>query len=155
MNNLTIQRRTLQAGLLLAATVGIGIPAHALYAKPTEEKTAPGPRLMERKMMTPAAHQKMMEEHRKMMADLTTKDAELTELVTKLNRAPQDQKIDLVADIVTRLVAQQTILHQGMDRMHKIMGECTMLMMNSDSQAACPMNPAADEKPAAPSTKEK
>ena len=150
-----IKRRSLQAGLLLAATVGIGIPAHSLYAKPAEEKAAPGTRMMERKMMTPAAHQKMMEEHRKMLADLTIKDAELTELVTKLNRVPQDQKLDIVADIVTRLVAQQTTLHQGMARLNKIMGECTTPMMTPNSPATCPMGPATDEKSTEPTTKEK
>ncbi len=63
----------------------------------------------------------MLDQHRKMMADMTAQDAELTELVARMNKAPQAQKIDLLADIVTRLVAQQTARHTRMQNMRAAM----------------------------------
>ena len=86
----------------------------------------------------------MMAEHSKMMADMTAKDAELTTLVSKLNSATQDAKVGILADIVTRLVTQQTAFHAEMNNMHQIMTR-EMSMMGERSMCPCMTKGDTDE----------
>jgi hypothetical protein len=52
-----------------------------------------------------------------MMADLKAEDAELAAQVAKMNSAPTDKKLDLLAAIVTRLVEQRTAMTARMGMM--------------------------------------
>ena len=63
----------------------------------------------------------MTPEHREMMEDAMRKvkvqDAELAALVDSMNRAPQDNKLNLLADIVTRIVQQRAAMTAHMEKM--------------------------------------
>ena len=100
-------------------------------------------------MMTEPHHamtesqQAMMQRHQAMMADLTAEDAELTAQVAKMNSAPADKKLDLLA-IVTRLVEQRTAMTARMGMMRGEMmqhGE-----MDKESMSEHPMMKDMDEK---------
>jgi hypothetical protein len=150
-----LSRNTFQTTLILAASTALGFSIHSLYAKPDTEKVMPGAGMMGGKPMPMNANPSMIEAHQQMMAEMTQKDSELSELIVKLNRAPQDQKITVLTDIVTRLVDQQTAMHKGMDRMHKMMVTCMMPMGANKSATNCPMNQNAEEKPDEPVSKAK
>ena len=65
--------------------------------------------------------------HGKMMQDLTQKmkafDAEMARQVANMNRAPKDQKLDLLADIVSQLVRQHAEMTAYMERMMHLHGQ--------------------------------
>jgi len=87
----------------------------------------------------------MMAEPAKMIADLKAKDAEIATLLTQLGSAPAIKKVNLLADIVTRLAAQQTILNAGIDSMHQMMAKHGTSMMRRD--VMCPCMDNTEEKP--------
>jgi len=80
---------------------------------------------------------KMMAEPAKMIADLKAKDAEIATLLTQLNSAPADKKVNLLADLVTRLAAQQTTLHAGIKSMHQMMEKHGASMMGKGGMCSC------------------
>jgi len=51
--------------------------------------------------------QEMMKEKQKMKEDMKAHDAELTEHVAKMNSAPEDKKMDLMATVITHMVDQR------------------------------------------------
>lgn len=65
----------------------------------------------------------MMPQHRQMMEQMKQKvkaqDQELNALVEKMNRAPRDKKVDLLADIVSRMVQQRTEFVNQMEKMQQ------------------------------------
>jgi hypothetical protein len=65
----------------------------------------------------------MMPQHRQMMEQMKQKvkaqDQELNALVEKMNRAPKQKKLDLLADIVSRMVRQRTELVNQMEKMEQ------------------------------------
>ncbi len=140
--------RALQTVAVLAAMLAFSSPVHSLYADTAKDKTMPGANgsMMDRNQMM-TQHNEMMAEHGKMMADLKATDAALTDLVAKLKAAPQAQKVDLLADIVTRMVTQQTALHAEMDKMHQTMMTRKMSMMGA--KCPCMMNDTDDTSPGA------
>ena len=139
-------RRALLAFVLLAAAFALSQSSYSLNAHPASEKPMAGGSMTghgHAKMM--AAHDQMMAEHAKMIADLKAKDAEIATLVTQLNSASADKKVNLLADIVTRLSAQQATLHSGMDSMHQMMGKRGLSMMGKGG--TCPCMEDSAEKP--------
>ena len=60
----------------------------------------------------------MGQDHQRMMADMKTADDRLQELVSKMNAATGDQKIGVMADLLTQLVTNQKNMHQHMMAMH-------------------------------------
>ncbi len=85
--------------------------------------------------------QKMKEQKQKMIADMKAQDAELTEAVAKMNRAPEDKKMSLMAAVITRMVEQQTAMHPRMAKMQEEMMKHMMqhMQMGKESMAQCPM----------------
>jgi hypothetical protein len=124
MKPCSLYLRPLCAGLAFAAALAVWIPVYSLRGSPPEGKTIPCGGMM-------TSDGTMLDQHRKMMAEMTAQDAELTELVARMNKAPQAQKIDLLADIVSRLVAQQTARHTRMQNMRAAMRGC--MPMDPDS----------------------
>ena len=61
--------------------------------------------MTEAKMMGPC--QEMKAQKAKMKADMKAHDAQLTEQLAGMNRAPQNQKTDLMAAVVTQMVEQR------------------------------------------------
>ncbi len=65
----------------------------------------------------PAQNQQMMQMHQKMMAEMTAMDQRLQDLVTQMNAAQGQAKVDAMAAAVTELVNQQTQMHEHMASM--------------------------------------
>ena len=68
-----------------------------------------------------------------MMSNWKDQDAELDKLVTEMNSAPADKKLDAVAALLTKLVEQRKAMHEQMQKMMSAnekegMGMCRMMM---------------------------
>ncbi len=101
----------LASSLILALSLAIWVPAQAQSAAPAEAKPNPDAQATEPSMA-------MMEHHQKMMADMKTQDAQLTEQVAAMNSAPEGKKLDLLAAVVTKMVEQRTAMTARMESMH-------------------------------------
>ena len=89
---------------------------------------------------------------KKMMADMKAQDAELTAQVAKMNKAPKNEKVTLMAAVLTSMVEQRTAMHAGMEKMQGEMMQHMMqhMQMGKDSMMKCPMMQGMDEKTMAP-----
>ncbi|WP_340123618.1 hypothetical protein [Methylobacter svalbardensis] len=85
--------------------------------------------------------QNMMEQKQKMMEGMKSQDAELTEQLTRMNSAPADKKLGLIAAIVTRMVEQRTAMNARMAKMQEEMMQQMMadMQMGKKSMSKCPM----------------
>ncbi len=85
--------------------------------------------------------QKMKEKKQEMMVDMKAQDAELAEAIAKMNSAPEDQKLSLMAAVITRMVEQQTAMHTRKAMMQEEMMKHMMehMQMGKESMAQCPM----------------
>ena len=68
-----------------------------------------------------------------MISNWKEQDAELDKLVTEMNSAPVDKKLDAVAAVLTKLVEQRKAMHEQMQKMmsrneKEGMGMCRMMM---------------------------
>ena len=79
--------------------------------------------------IAPEAHGKPMGEMRQpMMARMRASDAELERLVAAMQTATGDAKVAAMADVLTRMVQQQTTMRQEMqDSMKTMMAQCPMM----------------------------
>ena len=80
------------SSLALAVALAIWFPVQARSAEPAE-----GKKLMEGKMMEGCKEMKAQKQ--KMKEDMKTQDTELTEHVAKMNSAPEDKKVDIMAAV--------------------------------------------------------
>jgi hypothetical protein len=89
-------------------------------------------------MMTEA---KMTERCQEMMEDMKAQDAELTEQLTRMNSAPEDKKLGLIAAVVTRMVEQRTAMNARMAKMQEEMMKHMMqhMQMGRESMSQCSM----------------
>jgi len=78
---------------------------------------------------------------KKMMADMKAQDAELTAQVAKMNKAPKNEKVMLMAAVLTSMVEQRTAMHAGMEKMQGEMMQHMMqhMQMGRESMMKCPM----------------
>ena len=120
------------SSLALALVIWSLVPLQA-------QEPAKGKKMMEGKMMESC--QKMKEQKQKMMADMKAQDAELTEAVAKMNSAPEEQKMSLMAALITSMVEQQTAMHTRTAKMQEEMMTHMMehMQMGKESMAQCPM----------------
>jgi hypothetical protein len=83
----------------------------------------------------------MMAEHERMMTDMKAADQRLDELVTKMNAASGQAKVDATAAAVTEIVTQRKTMRDRMMGMHQGMMSHTMEHMQAGAQsmAMCPM----------------
>ena len=72
--------------------------------------------------------QTTMKMHEKMMVEMKAAEARLGALVTAMNAAKGDARLDAVAAAVTEIVAQQKVMHARMDDMHQHMMAGGMMM---------------------------
>ena len=103
-------------GVLMAAALTIA-PAHGWQVSPEEHsehhpaaqagQATPAPRA------TPAPQAKEMAGMKAMMASSARLDA----LVTKMNAAQGQAKVDAMAELLTALVQQHQTMHSGMEQM--------------------------------------
>jgi hypothetical protein len=65
--------------------------------------------------------QEMMKAHQQMMAEMKAGDGKLDELVTQMNAAAGDAKVNATVAVVSELVRQQKAMHERMGHMHEHM----------------------------------
>ena len=98
-----------------------------------------GKMMKEGKMMESC--QTMKEKKQEMMADLKAQDAKLIEAVARMNSATGDQKMTLMAALITSLVEQRTAMHRRTAKMQEEMMTHMMehMQMGKESMTQCPM----------------
>ncbi len=144
-------RNLLCSSLALALTVAIGLPLQVRAAEPTPDKMMMGGKGPEHRQAMMEQHKAMMQRCQTMMADMKTQDTELIAQVAKLNSAPKEQKVELLAAIVTDLVKQRAAMNA---RMQEMQGQM-MMPMGKESMPEHPMMDTMGEKPADPSKEQK
>ncbi len=136
MKNHPLTKFIIPSGFALALALVVCAPVQAQSPMP-----ANGQPMMNRGM---ADHrQAMMQRCQTMMADMKAQDAEMTAQVAKLNSAPKEQKVDLLAAIVTDLVKQRTAMNV---RMQEMQGQM-MMSTGKESMPAHSMMNGMGEKP--------
>ncbi|OGK08345.1 MAG: hypothetical protein A2Y63_04280 [Candidatus Riflebacteria bacterium RBG_13_59_9] len=134
MTHQTNPNLVIRSSLALALVLAICSPVQAGSSKPAEGKD-----MTEAKMMEHC--QEMKEKKQKMQEDMKAQDAQLTELVAKMNSATEDKKMSLMAAVLTRMVEQRITMNarraQMKEEMMKHMREHRQ--MGKDSMSPCPM----------------
>lgn len=128
----SITRWTLGSMLVLA----LGANAQTQEPQPQSQQTpAKPPADMSAKCKA------MMAEHEKTMAEMKAADQRLDGLVTKMNAASGQGKVDAIAATVTEIVAQRRTMRDRMTGMHEGMMSHMMEHMQAgpQSMAMCPM----------------
>ncbi len=98
-----------------------------------------------------AGDKEMPERHRKMQEQAKAEDTALNAQVAAMNRAPDDRKVALMADIITTMVKQRAAAN---DRMEMMMGQQDNLNRDSaGGQQARPTGRDATSKANTPYTK--
>jgi len=88
--------------------------------------------------------QAMMTEKQKIRAEIKAQDAELKAHVAKMNSAPQDEKLDLLAAVVTQIVEQRIAMQDRKAGMEEQM--MPHMKMGMGSMTHCPMMQDMDKK---------
>jgi len=85
--------------------------------------------------------QKMKEQKQKMMEDMKAQNSELTEQITKMNNAPEDKKMSLMAAVITHMVEQRITMDARKAKMEEEMMQHMMqhMQMGQKSMSQCPM----------------
>ena len=133
-------RSSLALALALALALNIWSPVQSQSAEPAEGM------MTEAKMMEQC--QEMKERKQKMKEDMKAQDAELTKQIAKMNHAPKDKKMDLMAAVITRMVEQRIAMDARKAKMEEEMMQHMMqhMQMGKESMSKCPMMKEMDEK---------
>lgn len=134
MRNQTNTNLVICSSFVLALALAIWFPVRVRSAEPAEGKMMTEEKMMER-------CQEMKAQKQKMMADMKAQDAELTAQVAKMNSAPEDKKLDLIATVITRMVEQRIAMDARMAKMQEEMMQHMMqhMQMGKESMSQCPM----------------
>jgi hypothetical protein len=116
------------------ASPAVSSPAQARSAEPAEGKVMTETKMMER-------CQEMMEKKQKMKEHMKAQDAELTEQITKVNSAPEDKKMSVMAAVITHMVEQRIAMDARKAKMEEEMMKHMMQHMQTgkESMSQCPM----------------
>src|ERR1035437_8837740 len=135
MKNQTHTNLIIRSSLALALALAIWSPVQARSAEPAIGKMM----MTETNMMERC--QAMKEQKEKMMADMKAQDAELTEQLTKMNSAPVDKKMGLMAAVITHMVEQRITMDARKAKMDEEMMQHMMqhMQMGKESMSQCPM----------------
>jgi hypothetical protein len=92
--------------------------------------------------------QDMMQQKQKMKEDMKAQDAQLTEHLARMNRAPASQKVDLMAAVLTHVVEQRIAMDARKEKMDEAMMKHMMehMQMGKESMSECPMMKEMDAK---------
>jgi len=124
--------RTLIVGLtaLMLSSTFNGSPGVAAAEQSTPAAAAPAPHDHDHAATTAAETKAspVAGMRREMMAKMNATDAELNQLVTRMNAARGDDRTAVMADLLTRLVQHQTSMRAQMDEsMKTMMAKCSMM----------------------------
>src|ERR1017187_6996169 len=100
MKNHTNTNLAIPSGLALALALAVWSPVQAQSPGPAD-----GKHMTEGSMM--ARCQEMKEQKQKMKDDSAAQDAQLTEQLAEMNRAPRKEKVGLMAALLTHMVEQR------------------------------------------------
>jgi hypothetical protein len=115
-----------RSGLVLAMALALGAPG---MAQSMDHSKMDHAKMDQSKM----DHSKMKSDHMKeMMAEMKAQDAELTAQVARMNSASKEAKVDLMAEIVTKMVEQRTAMNARMEQMHGEMMKHMEMSMGSN-----------------------
>lgn len=126
------------SAFVLAFFMVISFPLHAQSAESAASKNRMDAKMMER-------CQGMKEEKQKMMDDMKAQDALLTEQLTKMNSAPDDKKMSLMAAVITLMAEQRVAMNARMAKMETEKMQ-HMQMMGKEPMSQGPMMKGMDEK---------
>ena len=134
MNNQTHPFTLIRFAVLIVLALAIWSPVEAQSAQPTDGKM-----IAEGKMMEGCREMKKKKES--MMADAKIQDAELTTQVAKMNSAPDNEKLGLMAALVTHMAEQRVTMDVRKAKMDGEMMQHMMqhMQMGADSMSQCPM----------------
>jgi hypothetical protein len=140
MKKQTNTNLVIRSGLALAMALAIWSPVQTQSAEPAEGKMMMGGKIMPETNMVQRC-QAMKEQKEKMMAEMKAQDAELTAQVAKMNSAPEDKKMSLMAAVVTHMVEQQITMNAQKAKMEEEMMQHMMqhMQMGKESMSQCPM----------------
>jgi hypothetical protein len=127
--------------LALALAAVIWSPAHAQQAVPSD-----GVKITDSQMMERCSA--LMAQKRALRDDVKAQDALTTTALAEMNRAPESQKLDLLAGLVTRLTEQRIALDARRATIEDEMMKHMMQhgQMGKDSMPKCPMMKDVDGK---------
>jgi predicted component of type VI protein secretion system len=102
-------------------------------------KPAKGGGMMDGKMMEGC--QEMKAQKQSMTEDMKSQDAQLTEQLAKMNRAPENEKMDLMAAALTQMVEQRITMDARKAQMEEAMMKHMMqhMQMGKEGMSQCPM----------------
>jgi hypothetical protein len=111
--------------LLLTAGLCVGVGLATLVAQTSEQQSTPTPSPMNTMGMNQKQEQNSgMMGKGQMMSNWKDQDAELDKLVAEMNSAPADKKLDAVVAVLTKLVEQRKAMHEQMQKMMDMRGDC-------------------------------
>ncbi len=140
MRKQTNTTRAIRSGLALALSLAIWSPVHAQSPEPAEGKTVTAATMMDR-------CEEMKQQKQNMKDDMKAQDAQLTEQLANMNRAPEDQKTDLMAAVLTHMVEQRIAMDARKAHMEEAMMQHMMqhMRMGKESMSQCPMMKGMEE----------
>ena len=81
--------------------------------------------------------QEMKEQKQKLKEDMKAQDAQLTEQLANMNRAPEDKQTGLMAGVLTNMVEQRIAMDARKAQMEEAMMQ--HMQMGKESMSQCPM----------------
>lgn len=134
MKTKTNRNLVIASSLALSLALAIWSPVHAQSPEPAEGKGMMKAKMMER-------CQQMMAHKKTLAADVKAQDAQLTQQLAEMNRAPENRKMGLMAAVLTRMVEQRITMDARKAAMEEEMMQHMMehMQMGQESMAACPM----------------
>lgn len=140
---------TLTTAIRLSLVLAVAVAFTAIIWSPVQaQKAESAARVMKMDGKMMERCQEMKEQKRIMMEDMKAQDADLIEQVAKMNAAPKDKKMDVIATVVTQMVEQRTAMDARMAKMDEEMMSHMMqhMQMGSESTSQCPMMKDMSEK---------
>lgn len=115
--------RIRSAALALAVAAGCALAGPALAGGPGGGPAQmQGPMQGQGRKMSPERQQA----HQQMLEQMRAHDARLEELVTAMNQARGQAKVDAIAAVVNELVAQRRTMRAHVEQMQQMRGQGTM-----------------------------
>ena len=119
------------SSLALTLAMVICLPAQAESTAAVQKKSGEAPNAME------GCHS-MHAEKQKMLDDIKAQDAVLTEELAKMNSAPDDKKVGLMATLVTHIVEQRIAMDERRAKMEDMMMQHMQMRTEAISHEATP-----------------
>ena len=134
MKNQTNTHLAIRSSFALGLALAIWSPLHAQVTQPTNGKAMTEATMMER-------CQEMKDQKQKLKEDMKAQDAQLTEQLAEMNRAPKDKKVGLIATALTGMVQQRITMDARKAKMEDEMMQHMMqhMQMGKESMTQCPM----------------